>query len=166
MTGQSGLSAAQVEQLLKPVNPSRVAQDGRGHAHLPSWDVLAHLSRVFGFAGFDTAVTSVDHVYEQQRTNQDGSPANRWDVLYRATVRLTVKSSDGTVVATYEDAATGEAQNQARGDAHDLALKSAVSTALKRAARCLGDQFGLGLYRDGRTDAVVLDVLVRPETVE
>lgn len=58
----------------------------------------------------------------------------------------------------YEDAATGYAQNQTRGEAHDLALKSAVSTALKRAATSLGDQFGLSLYA-GTTEPIVRGVL-------
>ena len=35
------------------------------------------------------------------------------------------------------------------GDAHDMALKTAESGALKRAATNLGDQFGLSLYNDG-----------------
>ena len=39
--------------------------------------------------------------------------------------------------------------NQASvGAAHDLAMKSAISQALKRCAANLGDQFGLSLYSD------------------
>jgi hypothetical protein len=37
-----------------------------------------------------------------------------------------------------------------------MAVKSAESDALKRAAVYLGDQFGLSLYRDGSTSRVVV----------
>jgi recombination DNA repair RAD52 pathway protein len=52
--------------------------------------------------------------------------------------------------------ATGTAKNQpSRADAHDLALKAAVSGAEKRAAKALGNQFGLSLYNNGTTKSVV-----------
>src|SRR5262249_46722113 len=80
-----------------------------------------------------------------------GNPApGRWNACYSASVKLTVRGGLWVTAQAphceYEDAATGYAQNQTRGEAHDLALKSAVSTALKRAATSLGDQFGLSLY--------------------
>lgn len=37
-------------------------------------------------------------------------------------------------------------------DAHENARKGAVTDAMKRAARCYGDQFGNALYGDGRID--------------
>ena len=59
-----------------------------------------------------------------------------------------------------EDVGTGEAINQpSRGDAHDLALKSAVSGALKRCAKDLGDQYGLGLYDKGSLEPTVRKVI-------
>ena len=51
--------------------------------------------------------------------------------------------------------ATGSGENQRRVDAHDLALKSAVSDSLKRAAKDWGNQFGLSLYDNGSTKSVV-----------
>jgi hypothetical protein len=54
-----------------------------------------------------------------------------------------------------EDGATGSAQNLPYGDAHDFALKNALSYALKRCAKSLGDQFGLSLYNMGQTEPVV-----------
>ena len=52
--------------------------------------------------------------------------------------------------------ATGSANNlPSRGDAHDFAIKNADSYALKRAAKDLGDQFGLSLYNKGSLEPVV-----------
>ena len=62
-----------------------------------------------------------------------------------------------------EDASTGSATNQPqRAAAHDLALKDAVSSAVKRAAKALGNQFGLSLYDDGSQRSVVGTSLAYP----
>ena len=64
----------------------------------------------------------------------------------------TIFDPDGNPVAVIEDAATGSAQNMpSPADAFDFAIKNAVSYALKRCAKDLGDQFGLSLYNKGQT---------------
>jgi hypothetical protein len=153
-------TAKQVEQLLKPINNARVLSDGKGHAHVSQQDVLAHLIRVFGFGGFDIEVMSVKCVFEQERANGQGESTNRFDVCYRALVRLTIRDETGGTVCTYENGSTATAQNQSRGDAHDLAYKSAISLSVKRAAIALGDQFGLSLYNKGQRTALVMGTLV------
>jgi recombination DNA repair RAD52 pathway protein len=152
----------QVAQLLAPINSRRVLKDGKGHAHVSQQDITAHLIRVFGFGSFDTKVTSVECVFEDPRCNDKGEPTGRWDVCYRAMVLLTVRDPHGVEVCHYEDGSTATAQNQTRGDAHDLAYKSALSLAKKRAAINLGDQFGLSLYNKGQMAALVINTLVRP----
>lgn len=77
-------------------------------------------------------------------------------------MKLTIHG--GWSIATYTEAAAGDSQNNpSRADAHDMAIKTAESQAFKRAAVNLGDQFGLSLYKDGSTSAVVRDTLVKPE---
>lgn len=159
----TAFTAAQVEQLLRPVNPGRVARDGKGKEHLSQQDVTAHLIRVFGFGNFDTAVLDAECIFEHNRPTSDGKPSNRWDVGYRALVRLTVRNPDGEPVCRYENGSTGTAQNQSLGDGHDLAYKSAISLAMKRCAINLGDQFGLSLYNKGQLEALVRGTIVRPE---
>lgn len=156
------LTSKQVEQLLRPINEKRVLRDGKGHAHVSQQDVTAHLIRVFGFCNFDVDVLNAGLVFEDPRTN-DGKPTGRWDVCYRAMVRLTIKDVDGNEIAHYEDGSTATAQNQTRGEAHDLAYKSAISLAKKRAATPLGDQFGLSLYNKGQMTALVKGVIVAPD---
>ena len=152
------LTRKQVDQLLKPIAPQRVLRDGKGHSHVSQQDILAHLIRVFGFGNFDTDVLDASLIFEQERETK-----GRYDVCYRATVRLTVRDPEGREIAHYENGSTATAQNQTRGDAHDLAFKSAISLSVKRAAIALGDQFGLSLYNKGQTSALVIDSLVKPD---
>lgn len=150
-------TADQIEQLLQPIRNERVLADPNGNAHVSQQDITAHLTRVFGFGNWDTDILSCDLVFEDAR---DGK--GRFDVCYRATVRLTVKDPEGNEVCHYEDGSTGMAQNQRRGAGHDLAMKSAISLSLKRCAKSLGDQFGLSLYNKGQRTALVKGTLVRP----
>lgn len=46
------LMKTQIEQLLKPINPTRIGKDGKGFSHLEAWDVRAHLTRIFGFVNW------------------------------------------------------------------------------------------------------------------
>jgi hypothetical protein len=154
----------QITQLLKPIAKQRVLQDGKSHSHVSQQDVTAHLIRMFGFGGFDTEVLSIDCVFAEptksiSKGKQTPDP-NRYDVCYRALMRLTVKDVHGAPVAQYEDGSTATAQNQTLGDGHDLAYKSAISLAKKRCAINLGDQFGLSLYNKGQTSALVIKTLV------
>ncbi|MFB4265389.1 Rad52/Rad22 family DNA repair protein [Nonomuraea sp. GTA35] len=158
-----GFTRAQVDQLLQPINTNRVLRDGKGHSHVSQQDVLAHLVRIFGFGNFDTEIINVECVFETPRVNDQGKPSGRWDVCYRAAYRLIVKDEHGVEVCHFEDGSTATAENQKRGDAHDLAYKSALSLAKKRAAIPLGDQFGLSLYNKGQTSALVRGTLVMPE---
>lgn len=165
------LTPAQVKQLLQPIKPIRVLRDGKGMSHVSQQDVTAHLTRILGFGNFDTELLSVECIYEQPRlpkpTEDDPLPhvdfKTRWDVAYRASMRLRIKNPDGTYLAGYEDASVGEAQNLVRHEAHDLAMKSAISLAKKRCAINLGDQFGLSLYNKGQMTALVRGTLVLPE---
>lgn len=147
---QETLSAAQYEQLLKDLNPSRVSMLD-GMAYMEAWDIRAHLIRMFGFGGFSIELLDYELAYEQETTTRQGKAA--FKVGYRARVQLTIHS----LGATYTEAAFGESvmPDFKRGDAHDMAIKTAESQALKRAAVNLGTQFGLSLYRDGSTVDVV-----------
>lgn len=169
MAESRGLTAQQVEWLLEPVQPHRVAK-ADGHSHLPQQDVRAHLSRLFGFGGWDSEIKGAALVFEMPTLSvskgKNAPDPNRWDVCYRASVRLTIKDQHGAEVAHYEDTSTGDAQNQSRLAGHDLALKSAVSTALKRAATSLGDQFGLSLYNKGSMASFVKFTLINPGATE
>jgi recombination DNA repair RAD52 pathway protein len=155
----------QLEQLFRPLNPDRIKTRDR-QAYIEAWDVIAHLSRIFGPFNWNKEVRDVELLYDTPvEWERNGIVKSGFDVAYRATVRLTVNSPLGYKVS--EDAATGQAQHQpSRGDAHDLALKTAVSDALKRAAKDLGNQFGLSLYHEGSAESVLSFSLAHPNPFE
>lgn len=156
------LNKRQYEQLLKPLNESRVAkrqQAGRNLSYLEAWDVKAHLIRIFGFCNWSAEVLTADLAFEEK--NEKG----QWNVGYKVVLRLTIgRYPDATV--TYTEAAIGSATLPQRGEAHDMAIKTAESDALKRAAINLGTQFGLSLYSNGSLRDVVVQTLDRDEETE
>jgi recombination DNA repair RAD52 pathway protein len=152
------LTSEQVAELLKPIDKSRVSRDGKGFSHLEIWDVRRTMNRIFGFATWSARVEAMELISEREVTGKDGK--TRWNVIYRAkcTLQLGDTFGDG---ASYTEWAAGDATNPTLADAHDLAIKTAESQALKRCAVNLGDQFGLSLYRNGSTEATVRDVVGR-----
>jgi len=159
----SGLNAAQVQALLQPIKAHRVLQ-ANGQSHVPAYDVAAHLTRILGFGGWDKEILSLTLIDEAETTTKNNKPA--WTVTYACTLKLTIKDAEGSLVASYEDGACGSAILLTKGDAHDMAMKSAISYALKRcAAFGLGDQFGLSLYNKGQVFALVGKTLVLPKGI-
>lgn len=146
------LTQRQHEILLKGLNPSRIAKrsggGGKSLSYLEAWDVKAHLIRIFGFGGWSADVIDSSLAFEEQGERN-------WNVGYKVTLRLMIHD----LSATYTEAAVGSASLPQRGEAHDMAIKTAESDALKRAAINLGDQFGLSLYNNGSTAPVVRQTL-------
>lgn len=154
--GADYLSDQQIAQLLRAINPLRVSKDGKGFSHVEAYDVRAHLTRIFGFLRWSEEVTSQELIFEDRGEGE----RPKWTVAYRSIVALTIFSPSGRVLATYTEGAVGDASNQpSRADAHDLALKTSQSQALKRSACNLGDQFALSLYNKGSRDPLVKIVL-------
>lgn len=147
--------------LLEPIKPHRVSKDGKGFSHLEAFEVKAHLTRVFGFEGWDTRIDSLTCILDEavEWTTKEGQKRSGFDVAYLCALTLTLYG-DGLVAKEVSDAATDVASHQpTRADAHDLAVKSAVSGALKRCATSLGDQYGLSLYAKGSMEALVKRVI-------
>ncbi|MFF2135523.1 Rad52/Rad22 family DNA repair protein [Streptomyces sp. NPDC058193] len=158
--GPADLTVEQVKTLLAPINPSRVQTLNR-QSHLEAWDVRRWLNRVFGFGGWSDETLELVCVAEREIN------PGRWTVIYRAQVRLTVKTTDGRTLTAYDDAAMGDSRNQpSLGDAHDMAMKTALSQALKRCAHNLGDAFGLSLYNDGSRQAVGIWSAAHPKPAD
>lgn len=151
------LTPEQHRVLLLPINPARVKQK-EGKDHVEAWDIRRYLNRIFGFGGWDLTYPEIVMLREVPNPQREG----RWTVVYRATARLVVKNPDGTPGAVFEDGAAGDGINLPLGSAHDFALKTALSQALKRVAVNLGDQFGLSLYNKGSRSREVDLTLVGP----
>lgn len=124
-------------------------------SYLESWDVIATLIKVFGFGGFSSELIESSILKaEQQAQVRDNSKMN-WVITAKATVRLTIHQTG----AVYTEAAIASSKQPDFGESADMAIKSAESDAVKRAARFLGTQFGLSLYDDGRETDVVEKVI-------
>lgn len=165
------LTQKQYDWLLHHIDPDRV-RELRGNSHMEQWDIRRTLTQIFGFGGWDLKTKSLTLVREIEYPpgavkyrNGGTNDKTIWTVVYRAEVRLEIKNPDGTVGAIYEDAASGDSQNQpSLGDAHDQAMKTALSQGLKRCAVNLGDQFGLSLYNGGRVFPVVKGTFAPPDS--
>jgi recombination DNA repair RAD52 pathway protein len=147
------LSKQQQEILIKGINANRIAKrqggGGKSLSYLEAWDVKAHLIRIFGFGEWSWDVLTSDLAFEQES-------GGKWNVGYKVSGQLRIHATG----ATYTEAAVGSATLGQRGEAHDMAIKTAESDALKRAAINLGDQFGLSLYNNGAVAPVVVKTLI------
>jgi DNA recombination protein Rad52 len=152
------INAAQKEQLLKGINPNRIAKrqggGGKSLSYLEAWEVKAHLIRIFGFGAWSWDVQTAELMFEEQ--NEKG----QWNVGYKVIGQLRIHPLN----CTYTEAAVGSASIPQRGEAHDMAVKTAESDALKRAAINLGTQFGLSLYNDGSLADVIHTTLDKPQS--
>ncbi|MGW0681845.1 Rad52/Rad22 family DNA repair protein [Streptomyces sp. NPDC002754] len=143
------MNALQRDYLLRPLDARRVRQDAKGFNHLEAWDIRRTLLRYFGFGGWSyTNDTQLVREIEHPAATTDGR--SRWTVIYRTKLRLEIFDPHGNRLAFFEEYAAGDAANQkSLGDAHDQAIKTSESQALKRAATNLGDGLGLSLYDGG-----------------
>lgn len=145
-------------QLLRPINRQRVKQrDGKGH--LEGYDVRAMLTRIFDFTGWSLECVDLQLLYDRPHTlrpkpgKTEGDPGVA--VAYRATMRLTVAGAVYTESAAYDSIMPVTKH----ADAHDMAIKSAQTQALKRCAVNLGDQFGISLYNSGSLKPLIVRVI-------
>lgn len=143
------LTVAQRQRLLRPLKRTRVKYRGK-FAYIPHNDSRAELIKTFGLCGYDLETVDLRQVVHRQE-------GNRVTCVWAATVRLTVKDTDGRPLAVLSASGAGSSVNQpinTEGDAVDNAIKGAESEAFKRCVINLGDQYGLSLYDDGALESV------------
>lgn len=177
-TTLSPLTDSQLAQLMRDLNPQRVAQRKQGGtslSYLQAWDVKATLIRIFGFGGFSADATECEIIrIEDNVPKFKGYGANKEELPieyttegrikfgtanFRVTAKVKVKLTIPQLGATYSEYAASSQTGPDLGEVTDFAIKTAESDALKRAAIYLGTQFGLSLYDNGSTLEVVKAVL-------
>lgn len=123
------------DELNRPLDSRHVKSPPQGKygEYVEAVHVIYEANRIFGFNGWSYAVTQLCKTNEIQ---DDG----KLHVGYTAMVRLTV----GDV--SREDVGHGQGHHRSAGEAHDSAVKEAVTDALKRCLRTFGSPFGLALY--------------------
>lgn len=119
-------------ELEKPLDHGRVKKDPKGKSYIEGWDAIATANRIFGFNGWNYEVTSIGQVATFHRNEKDIA-------VYEAKVRVEALG------ATRTDVGVGITAGDSP-EAHETAIKGAVTDGLKRALRSFGDQFGNTLY--------------------
>lgn len=143
------LTEAQVAKLKQPLDPARVKHreggGGKSLSYLEGHDAVRTANDIFGYGGWGYDLVDLTCIGVEDFDRKDyktGEVKHGVRVGYRATVSVAV----GNIVFT--DVGYGDAQeyNGSKITPHELASKEAVTDALKRGLRNLGDQFGLCLY--------------------
>jgi DNA recombination protein Rad52 len=106
-------------------------------SYLEGWHVIAEANRIFGFAGWDRETIDTRCVW-------DGVHQGQRKCAYTARVRVKVRVEGAEIVRDGSGAGTGAGPTQA--EAHEAALKTAETDAMKRALATFGNAFGLALY--------------------
>ena len=167
MTENRGLTRAQIQRLMRGIDPGHVDRK-QGLSYMAQHEVRAELNRIFGFGNWDSQVVEMEKLWELQINHgDDGYPAKPkpgnppyYRVCYKAGVRLTIRDYWGNQVCSFvEYHAEANSVLPDRGEAEAMAITSVESYALRRAAIGLGDRLGLGLYNDGKTDPLVRGTL-------
>lgn len=155
-----GLTDWQVGELEKDLQPDEVRylDDAHEQPYIPTCHTIHELNRIFGFGGWESETVLVEQAgqwpYYKEGYQGDKAKSKRGLLItYRALVRLTIHTEDGPRVLMGSGVGSQVAWRKLLDDpetadptgAHTTALKGAESDALKRAARCLGDRFGLNL---------------------
>ena len=133
-------------ELSRKLDPSAVKpakQYGPKGDYIEGWHAMAEANRIFGFDGWDYAISDCKCVSERaKKIGKDGKDG--FAVSYIATVQVFVGS------VRRQDVGSGHGYDVDCGLAHESAIKEAVTDALKRALRSFGNPFGLALYDKSR----------------
>jgi hypothetical protein len=157
MTENRGhLTKEQVHRLLKPVREDRLERK-QGLSYVPQQEVRAELIRIFGPGNVDHTMHEPQLLWEESE-EKNGKTYHR--AAYLAGCTLRVRDYSGNPVAEFTEWHVEQNANQPdRGEAHALAVTSAQSYALRRAAISLGDAMGLHLYAGGSVAPLVRGTL-------
>lgn len=168
MSNRGRLTKAQIKRLLRPVPQGRL-ESKQGLTYVPQHEIRAELLRIFGPGNVEHTMTDPELIYETELNHgqpqyptkpKSGNPPY-YVACYKVGCNLRVYDYAGRLVYdTTEWHVEENAPLPNRGEAHAMAVTSAQSYALRRAAISLGDAMGLHLYERGSTAAFVKGSLI------
>lgn len=135
-----GFTEPQIKALSAKLNGKFVKtriEGTRELSYLEGWHVIAEANRIFGFAGWDRETIEARCVW-------DGTYQGQRKCAYTARVRVKVRVEGAEIIRDGSGAGAGTGPTQA--EAHEAALKTAETDAMKRALATFGNAFGLALY--------------------
>ena len=137
------LSEAVLHLLAQPLDPKLVARrkGGKGQSvpYLEGYQAINQANRIFGYGRWGAEVVGPIGYRELGRVDKKTGEVQPVG-MYWATVRVQVAGC-----APRSDVGCGFTTDDSP-EAHDTAIKAAVTDAMKRALRQFGDQFGNALY--------------------
>lgn len=137
----------QLQLLNQELDSSRVKTRNKGNinlSYLEGFDLIETANKVFGYGNYSYDIEKLDHISTEQNQNQN------FVICYKAIVKVTVFDKDHIQNISRSDVGTGTGIAKTQSEAHEGAVKEAVTDALKRALRSFGNQFGLSLYDKSR----------------
>lgn len=113
---------------------------GKKLPYLEGWYVIDRLNKVFGQGNWTYKAFTLDKTFE-------GEVNGKYYVSYVARVSFMYRFAEGGEWSEIIDVGFGDGQDGKNpGKCHELAVKEAVTDALKRCAKSLGMSMGLALY--------------------
>lgn len=147
------------QELDAPIPRSAVSQrsggGGKSLSYLQGHYVIDRLNKTFGPLGWATDIKSLEKLFE-------GKVDDKYYVSYGATVRLVVQGPDGKATE-HTDVGYGDGSDRHPGKPYELARKEAITDALKRCAKNLGQSMGLALYDKDQPNVVDDEALPDPK---
>lgn len=125
------IAAKLAERYDGPIS-QREGAGGRSFSYIPWTETVRRLNEVFGVEGWSTTAPVVILA----------------DGVYTVSLALVVRMLDEETGTVIEKVVAGVGSAVSRGMGDDNASKSALSDAISRAAKLLGDQFGFFLYEE------------------
>jgi DNA recombination protein Rad52 len=137
------MTPEQIKMLTAPLDPSVIVkpsgQFGPKGDYIEGWHAINEANRIFGFDGWS-------YTTELQKVCQATNDKGNIEISYICKCTLRV----GEVQR--QDVGYGSGAAKKEGDAHEGAVKEAVTDALKRCLRTFGNPFGLALYDKSRSN--------------
>ena len=140
----------QIEVLNKELDSNRVKTREKGNvslSYIEGFDVIDTANSIFGYGNWSYLISKLEQVSQEQNHNQN------FVVCYKAVVKLIIKDENHSKSISRQDVGFGTGVSKTLADSHENAGKEAVTDALKRTLRSLGNQFGNSLYDKSRNHA-------------
>jgi DNA repair and recombination protein RAD52 len=129
-------------------------QGGAQVSYLEGHTAIAAANRIFGYGCWETKIMSLTCEEKTEVSNTNGKQG--WRVGHLCMLEVTVYNADRSVAVKYQDVGFGSGTDYSSlGGAVESSTKEAMTDALKRCLRYLGNQFGLALYDKDQTDVLV-----------
>lgn len=133
----------QIKTLEQELDSNRIKTREKGNinlSYLEGFDLIETANRIFGYGNWSYSINKLEQVSQEQNQNQN------FVVCYKSIVSVIIHDEEHLKQIRREDVGIGTGIAKTLADAHEGANKEAVTDALKRALRTLGNQFGLSLY--------------------